>query len=86
MGVWPTGCSASSPPKHAWYRDSLGLARALTGNYTGTIEDFKAFVAWSKANAMDEEAQRRKREAWIAELEAGRKPFNAAMLEDLWNE
>jgi RsiW-degrading membrane proteinase PrsW (M82 family)/tetratricopeptide (TPR) repeat protein len=72
-------------PGHGGIRDSRGLARALTGNYEGAIEDFKFFVEWSKENSENEQYGV-KREAWIAELEAGRNPFDEATLEELQNE
>ena len=55
--------------------DSRGLARALTGDYEGAIEDFKYFVDLSP-----NEAWVSQRRSWIAELEAGRNPFDAATL------
>ncbi|NIO70145.1 MAG: hypothetical protein GTN71_14240, partial [Anaerolineae bacterium] len=52
---------------------------------SGAIEDFEFYVEWSKEN--DRYEQRgTKREAWIAELEAGRNPFDEATLEELRNE
>jgi hypothetical protein len=63
-------------------RDKRGLARALTGNYTGAIEDFKACIEWSKANNMYERFSQ-KREEWISALEAGKNPFNEATQEAL---
>ena len=72
-------------PGDGVYRDSRGLARALTGDPRGALEDFRAFVEWSRTTAALEEF-RPKRERFIAELEAGRNPFDAATLEDLRNE
>jgi len=69
----------------AYYRDGRGLARALMGDYEGAIEDFKVFVEWSKANYQFAQYEH-KREAWIAELEAGRNPFDIETLEELRNE
>jgi tetratricopeptide (TPR) repeat protein len=66
-------------------RDSRGLARALTGDYEGAIEDFEYFVVWSKKYGQYED-RRPKREAWIVELEAGRNPFDEATLEALRTE
>jgi tetratricopeptide (TPR) repeat protein/DNA polymerase III delta prime subunit len=72
-------------PDHGAIRDIRGLARALTGNYDGAIDDFRFYVEWSKEH--DEyEPYGRWREAWIAELEAGRNPFDEATLEELLNE
>ncbi len=66
-------------------RDSRGLARALTGDYTGAVEDFVAFVEWAKQHSIYDE-QTRKREDWIRELKAGRNPFDQATLDALRNE
>jgi hypothetical protein len=67
------------------YRDSRGLARALVGDYAGALEDFRVFVEWSKANDVYERLGA-KREAWIADLEAGRNPFDEETLEALRDE
>jgi tetratricopeptide (TPR) repeat protein len=66
-------------------RNSRGLARALTGNYTGAIEDFKAYIEWSKTNHMYEKFGQ-KREEWIKALEAGKNPFDDETLRTLQNE
>ncbi len=71
-------------PDNGMYRDSRGLARALTGDYAGAIEDFRFFVTWSKSAGYETLAS--KREAWITELEAQRDPFDEATLEELQNE
>jgi tetratricopeptide (TPR) repeat protein len=72
-------------PEEGWIIDSRGLARALTGDYQGAIEDFYFYVQWAKENNRNEEAIR-KREKWITELEAGRNPFDEELLEELRNE
>ena len=61
-------------PNTPAYMDSRGLARALTGDYAGAIEDFQFYVDYTG----DKE-----RVFWIAELKAGRNPFDAATLEAL---
>lgn len=66
-------------------RNSRGLARALIGDYQGAIEDFRFYVKWSKQNYAYEPYGRR-REVWIAELQAGRNPFDDATLEELRKE
>jgi len=72
-------------PDDGWIRDGRGVARALTGDYDGAIEDFRFYVEWSQEH--DEyEPDGRQREEWIAELEAGRNPFDEATLEELLNE
>jgi tetratricopeptide (TPR) repeat protein len=72
-------------PDNGAIRDSRGLARALTGDYEGAIADFEFYVAWSKENSRYERFGF-KREAWIAELQAGRNPFDEATLQELLKE
>ncbi|MFQ5794128.1 MAG: HEAT repeat domain-containing protein [Candidatus Bipolaricaulia bacterium] len=72
-------------PDNGAIRDSRGLARALTGDIEGAIEDFQCYVEWSKENNLYEPYGRR-REAWIAGLEMGRNPFDLTTLEELRNE
>jgi hypothetical protein len=61
--------------------DSRGC-RALIGDYQGAIEDFTRYVEWTRAvDIVDTLIQRR--EAWIAELQADRNPFDAETLEAL---
>jgi WD40 repeat protein len=67
------------------FYDTRGLARALTGDQVGAIGDFKVYVEWLEGDESREQF-RQQREAWIAELEAGRDPFDAETLEALWNE
>jgi tetratricopeptide (TPR) repeat protein len=74
-------------PQAGYIRDSRGLALALTGDYERAIVDFKFFVAWCKESENDRfRALCPKRENWIAELEAGRNPFDEVTLQDLLNE
>lgn len=61
------------------YRDGRGLARALAGDAAGAIEDLAAAVEWAQAQAVDERVVATRR-AWIASLQAGRSPFDAASL------
>jgi hypothetical protein len=67
----------------ASYRDSRGLARALTGNVEGALDDFHFFVEAGTGS------NREAREAWITRLAAGEEPaviFDAATLEALKRE
>lgn len=59
-------------------RDSRGLARALTGDLDGAIDDFQYFVD----NSTDYDAAQ-KRIAWIEELKIGINPFTPDLLESL---
>ncbi|MCH7489919.1 MAG: prolyl oligopeptidase family serine peptidase [Gemmatimonadetes bacterium] len=65
-------------PDHGGIRDSRGLARALTGDVAGAIDDFKAFVA-STGN----DRSRAQRQDWIDALRAGRNPFTKELLDQL---
>jgi WD40 repeat protein len=64
------------------YRDSRGLARALTGDTKGAIEDFQAFVDWSKQNGKYD-PDGKQREEWIAALKQGKNPFDQKTLDSL---
>ncbi|MET0917481.1 MAG: hypothetical protein ABWY07_03540 [Burkholderiales bacterium] len=55
-------------------RDSRGIARALLGDRTGAIEDFKALIAAAR-RTQPESSLIAKREGWLAALEQGRNPF-----------
>ncbi|GET35472.1 nSTAND1 domain-containing NTPase [Microseira wollei] len=57
-------------PKNGEFRDSRGIARAMTGNTAGAIEDFQAFI---KSTGSDEE--KKQRQGWIDALKAGKNPF-----------
>ena len=63
----------------AGHLDSRGLARALTGNTQGAIEDFQAFIDSSSFH----EELRDKRKEWIESLKNGENPFTDEVLEDL---
>jgi tetratricopeptide (TPR) repeat protein len=65
-------------PDNASIRDSRGLARALTGDVNGAIEDFKAFVA-SRPDLPEADDRRR----WIDALAVGQNPFTAEVLKQL---
>ena len=62
-------------------RDSRGLARALTGDHEGAIEDFAVFAARAKTHKANVQAGL-EREAWTT-LQSGGNPFNAQKLEAL---
>jgi dipeptidyl aminopeptidase/acylaminoacyl peptidase len=72
-------------PDKGYIRDSRGLARALTGNTVGAIEDFNAFIAWAQ-QGIGNEGQIAERKVWIAALQAGRNPFDADTLKALRGE
>ncbi|WP_371357275.1 WD40 repeat domain-containing protein, partial [Hydrocoleum sp. CS-953] len=57
-------------PKDGGIIDSRGLARALTGDIEGAIEDFQVYVEWT-----DNEKNKAQRQEWIKALQAGENPF-----------
>ncbi|MEH2270673.1 MAG: ribosome assembly protein 4, partial [Nostoc sp.] len=67
-------------PEDGNIRDSRGLARALTGNYQGAIEDFEAYIA--QTDDKDSKAQRQR---WVKDLRAGKNPFTEAEIKKLQN-
>jgi hypothetical protein len=75
-------------PQNGSFRDSRGVARALTGNKEGAIEDFKAFIAWADESHEPGHSQERRSErtAWIDKLSAGEDPFTREEIEKLWNQ
>ena len=67
-------------PDNGGARDSRGLARALTGDVAGAIDDFEAYVAWT-----GNDRARAQRQDWIVVLWSGENPFTAELLERLRN-
>jgi WD40 repeat protein len=65
-------------PNNAYIRDSRGLARALTGNFKGAIEDFQVFI-----ESTDDGDEKKQRESWVKDLQAGKNPFTPEELEKL---
>jgi hypothetical protein len=71
-------CNAAvaSDDKNWMARDSRGVARVLTGDITGAIEDFEFYV--KSSDRVDTVKQR---ERWIALLEGGWRPQSFAELD-----
>ena len=65
-------------PESPSIRDSRGLARALTGNVEGAIEDFQVFVDLGYGKE-----QKLQRQQWIEVLRAGENPFIPEVIEEL---
>jgi outer membrane protein assembly factor BamB len=75
-----TACdlAVAGDPEDGSIREGRAVARALTGDFEGAIEDLEVFVAWTGSDA-----QRRYRERWIRALRAGENPFTEEVLEAL---
>jgi len=68
-------------PANGGIRDSRGVARALTGNSRGAIDDFRAYLEWDW-----DKTRKAKRESWIRALRSGGNPFSKKVLEELRRE
>ncbi|MDY6936298.1 MAG: pentapeptide repeat-containing protein [Cyanobacteriota bacterium] len=68
-------------PENGECRDTRGLARALTGDIAGAIEDFQA--ALDLRAFEDSEAERLQRQGWLDALQRGENPFTLEELERL---
>jgi tetratricopeptide (TPR) repeat protein len=68
-------------PGNGNIRDSRGLARALTGNTQGAIEDFEAFISWTT-----DKQQKLQRRRWIRTLRTGKNPFTPRVIKKLLHE
>lgn len=69
-------------PDNADIRDSRGVARALTKDFSGAIDDFQYFI--DHANRPDDLKSQRKR--YVDALRKGQDPFNPAELATLVNQ
>ncbi len=65
-------------PDNVTARDARGMARALTGDFGGAIDDFEATIELST----DARTTRQRRD-WIADLAQGRNPITPQILETL---
>lgn len=64
------------------WRNSRGIARAVTGDIDGAIEDFEFFVQWiQEGNPSAAETRRQ----WIEALRAGENPFTEDFFETMRN-
>ena len=52
-----------------------GVARAMSGNIDGAVEDFKAYVLWAPHNKRPQHRIDR-RQRWIDQLQKGMNPFD----------
>jgi hypothetical protein len=68
-------------PKNGAFRDSRGLAKALTGDYERAVHDFEFFVEWGENKRPESDlAERRK---WIEALRRNENPFDLQTLAKL---
>ena len=68
--------AVASAPDDGGKLDSRGMARALTGDYSGAVEDFRRSLEWGPKNGQSEERIRQRQDR-IQTLQANQHPFNA---------
>jgi len=75
------------PPDNWQTRDSRALARALSGNVPGAIDDFQFLIdhADAKSDARSEDLKRQRRE-WVETLRKGQNPLTPAVIEQLFGQ
>jgi TonB family protein len=76
--LWTCDHMVAVAPTQGWGRDARGIARALTGDTQGAIDDLSAFANWTMSDQ-----ERSERLAWVASLRAGQNPFTADVLASL---
>ncbi|RQH17273.1 nSTAND1 domain-containing NTPase [Okeania hirsuta] len=65
-------------PENEQFRDSRGLARALTGDFNSAVEDFEAFIKQVKNTE-----QKAQRLLWIESLKKDENPFTPEVLNSI---
>jgi WD40 repeat protein len=75
--------SAPDKARAHLYRESRGVARALTGDISGAIDDLTAAYEYMKAYPEIFPGYSEGREKWIATLKEGKSPFDDATLESI---
>lgn len=65
-------------PGNGDYHDSRGLARAMTGDIAGAIEDLKIAINWA-----NDDDKRTRQQRWLKALQNGQNPITAKELETL---
>lgn len=70
------------PDQAGFYQDSRGVARALSGDFSGAINDMEAFITWAETEAtyQDEIGARQR---WVDKLRVDQNPFDEIILQRL---
>ncbi|MDJ0634641.1 MAG: CHAT domain-containing protein [Xenococcaceae cyanobacterium MO_188.B29] len=72
--------AVAKAPQDGVIRNNRGLARSLTGDYKGAVEDFEFFVNWTD----DDEAKSRN-QSYLNDLRNRKNPFTPKKLEEFRN-
>ena len=89
--MFASGKAIHSMPEWPIYRDTRGLARALTGDLQGAIEDFESVLEKigdsrmyrGRYRLLGFEDDTQKRREWLNALRLGQNPFTPEVLEAL---
>ncbi len=73
-------------PKYGGYRDSLGVARVLTGDWENAKEDFQYYVKWAEGEGKRPKSRIDRRKQWVRDIEDGKPPFDERILYELASE
>jgi tetratricopeptide (TPR) repeat protein len=80
---------------HGGIRDSRGVARALTGDYKGSISDFEAYIQDLNRRIKETEDEESRKyfeknkaqyQSWVDTLKKGENPFTEEVLQELLEE
>jgi regulator of sirC expression with transglutaminase-like and TPR domain len=69
-------------PDDGMAHQGRGLARALTGNIAGAVEDFTVYLEWAPKHKQSKE-DISLRQQWTEALKAHRNPFDTETLQKL---
>ncbi|NTU79226.1 MAG: hypothetical protein HGA45_07455 [Chloroflexales bacterium] len=72
----------SLDPQDGLLYDWRAMASALTGDLGGARDDLARYLDWARATGQDE-SRRAMREAWAADLAAGRSPYTTDTLQQI---
>jgi WD40 repeat protein len=75
----------ASDEEKPFFQDSRGVARALTGDSKGAMEDFESFATWTHGHP-EYGAHGQRREEWIRQLARGVNPFDSLTIDQLRRE
>jgi WD40 repeat protein len=70
-------------PANGGFRDSRGLARAVTGDLTGAMEDFRFYVEWGVRSRQRQDFIINERQQWVIDLRGGKNPIDKDTLKKL---
>lgn len=96
LPICEKGVELAPDEEKDFYRDNLGVAKALNGNLKEAMGEFEGYIKWNNHFLKEypkNSAQRKilalraeKRESWMEHLRSGRNPFDRKTLDELRRE